>query len=188
MKNDIIELPKMSLVSLLRWLAVLELILGLAGVIVMAVVFADGVGTAALIFIGLKLVAFVAILLYSLSYMMPSVTDTQTFLGVPVQKFLRYSIYVILTLGLLELIFTILASSLVLVGGFGVAYYMSIFTGMLSTVVATVVFLSIYLLMDSKQSPETEETKTPATKTKNSSGSIDWVDSLLKDVDKTDTP
>lgn len=186
MKNDIIELPKMSLVSLLRWLAVLELILGLAGVIVMAVVFADGVGTAALIFIGLKLVAFVAILLYSLSYMMPSVTDMQTFLGVPVQKFLRYSIYVILTLGLLELIFSILASSLVLVGG--VAYYMSIFAGMLSTVVAAVICLSIYLLMDSKQSPETEEAKPPATKTKTSSGSIDWVDSLLKDVDKPDSP
>jgi hypothetical protein len=171
MKNDTIELPKMSMVSLLRWLALLEIIIGLVGVIVLAVVFANGIGTAALIFIGLKLVVFIAVLLYSLSYMMPSVANMKTFLGAPIQKFLRYSIYVILTLGFLELIFAILASSPGAAGE--IAFYTSIFTGLFSTIVAAVVFYSVYLLIDSKKSPEVEETKSPAAKAKKPTGSVD---------------
>jgi len=185
--NDYLELPKMSLTSLLRWLALLEVVVGTAGVIVFAIVFGAGVGTAALVFISLKGVVFIAILLYSLSYMMPSVKSMKTFLGMPIQKLLRYSIYAILTLGLIELILNITASTLVIAGG---AFFMiSIITGLLSTITAAVVFLAVQLLIQTKKTPETKETKLPAAKTKSATGrGDDWVDSLLKDMDRPDKP
>ena len=186
MDNDYLELPKMSLTSLLRWLAVLELIIGIAGVIVFAIVFGAGVGTAALVFISLKGVVFIAILLYSLSYMMPSVKNMKTFLGMPIQKLLRYSIYAILTLGLIELILNITASALVIAGG---AFFMiSIVTGLLSTITAAVVFLAVQLLIQAKKSPTPEKTTITRKVAKSPTGSSDWVDSLLKDVDKPDNP
>ena len=182
MDNDYLELPKMSLTSLLRWLAVLEVVIGTAGVIVLAVISQTGVARAAVVLAGIKSVAFISVLLYGLSYISSKVTDMNTVFSISVQQLLRYAIIGILALGLAELVLNSLAA--INAAGF----IASVFSGILSSVAFTVIFYTVYLQIQSKKSPEKKETKLPATKPKSATGSSDWVDSLLKDVDKPDKP
>ena len=182
MDNDYLELPKMSLTSLLRWLALLELVIGTAGVIVIAIINFAGVATAAVLLAGIKLVAFISILLYGLSYVSTKTTDMKTVFKISVQQLLRYAIIGILVLGLAELVLNSLAA-------INAAGFIAIlFAGILSSIAFTVIFYSVYLQTQTKKSPETVGTKAQSTKAKSATRSSDWVDSLLKDVDNPDKP
>lgn len=184
MDNDYLELPKMSLTSLLRWLALLEAVIGTGSVIALAVINLEGVGIAAATLTGMKWVAFISILLYSLSYVNAKATDIKTVFTISVQQMLRYAIIGILVLGFVELILNSLASALISAG-----FIASVFAGILSSITFTVIFYSVYLQIKTKKSPEIAETKLSATKAKSPTGKDDaWVDSLLKDVDKPDKP
>ena len=178
MKGDYLEIPKMSLVSILRWLAVSYVVLGIGATIVFSL--GAGIGVPAIVFTGLKNITFIAMLLYAVSFTRPMISDMKTRFGVSIHKMLRYTIIGIMILGLLELIFNIVAAAVL-----GTAFFIySIFVGILITIVATIVFYCVYLLIKDK-SPEPVEEEPRKPKAANSpKKEDDWFDSLLHDVDK----
>jgi hypothetical protein len=177
--NDYLELPKMPLVSLLRWLAFLEVAIGTAAVAATAIVFYKGVGTAAVVLTGIKWVGFISVLLYSLSYVSPKVTEMKTVFTISVQQLLRYAIVGLLVLGLAELVLNSLSSISI-----SASFITSLFAGILSTATFSVIFYSVYLLIQSKKSPEPRKPAPPKKAAKSPIDNSDWVDNLLKDVDK----
>ena len=105
----------------------------------------------------------------------------KTILTISIQQLLRYTIISILVFGLVELVLNSVTA--IIAPGF----IASVFLGMLSTVIFTVVFYSIHLQILSKKTPESR--KTPILRKGLKSTAYkeeDWVDSLLKDVDKPD--
>jgi len=166
----------------MRWLALLEVVIGLAGVIVIAAISQAGVAMAAVLLAGIKWVTFISLLLYSLSYISPKVTRMKTVFSIPVQRLLRYAIIGILVLGLAELILNSIAATNT------AGFIVSVFTGMLSSITFTVIFYAVHLQIQVKKSPEAKEIKAPSTKSKSPTSRNDWVDSLLKDVDRPDNP
>ncbi len=179
MKGDYLEIPKMSLVSILRWLAVSYVVLGIGAVIVLSII-SPGIAVPAIVSTGLKDIVFVAMLLYAVSFTRPMISDMKTRFGVSIHKMLRYTIIAILILGLLELIFNIVAAAVL-----GTALFIySIFVGILITIVATIVFYCVYLLIkDKSPEPVDEEPRKPKA-VNPPKKEDDWFDSLLHDVDK----
>jgi len=147
MENNLPDIPRMSLIAMLRWIAVLEVILGSAGLIFVAMVQPgqSALSTMALLFTGLKWVLFVSLLLYALSYLDPSVENMKTIFGVSIQKVLRYSITGVLLFSLTELILNVAATAIA-----NGAFIANAITGIISTLAIMAIFYTLYLLVKSK--------------------------------------
>jgi len=174
--------PKISLVPLLRWLALLEIVIGPAAVIVLAATSYTGVATAAIILTGIKGTAFIAILLYSFSYVSTKVTDMKTVFSISIQQLLRCAIIIILALGLAELALNILTAII------ATDFLASVFGGIFSTITFTVILYSGYLLIQTKKAPAPKKPAAPKKAVKSPIDDSDWVDNLLKEVDKPPNP
>jgi len=148
MENNLPDIPRMSLIAMLRWIAVLEVILGSAGLIIFVAMVQPGqsaLSTMALLFTGLKWVLFVSLLLYALSYLDPSVENMKTIFGVSIQKVLRYSITGVLLFSLTELILNVAATAIA-----NGAFIANAITGIISTLAIMAIFYTLYLLVKSK--------------------------------------
>ncbi|MBT7081881.1 MAG: hypothetical protein HN929_10505 [Chloroflexi bacterium] len=137
-----------SLASLLRWLAAGWVIVKLTTVIITTVNVRFGGATvmSAAFFDGLMMLVIVGVLIYSLSFLLPQVTNMTTIVNTPISSLLRYAIIAVLGLGILNFILVAAASNL-LGGATTTQLFMD---DIVWIVIAVVVFYVFSLLIEAK--------------------------------------
>ena len=135
-----------SIVSLLRYLAIAVAVFGIIYAILEGVAAVGGVAATAAVFWGLLLTAFFGVALYGLSYLVQATGETSTIFGISIVTLLRYVAIAVIVIGLIYLVFNAIA-----VGGVGAAS--AVFWGLLWTTFAAAVLYALSCLLSAKTKP-----------------------------------
>ena len=136
-----------SIVSLLRYLAIAVAAFGIIYTILSAVVAVGGIAATAAFFWGLLLTAFFGAALYGLSYLVQATGEVGTIFGISIITLLRHVAIAVVAIGL---VYTILLA-VVAVGG--VAAALAVFWGLLWTTFGAAVLYALSCLISAKTQP-----------------------------------
>lgn len=143
-----------SVVSLLRYLAIAVAVFGILYAILAAVSAVGGAAATAALFWGLLLTAFFGATLYGLSYLVQASAEMVTIFGISISSLLRIVAIAAVTIGL---IYTI-CNAVVAVGGAAAAAV--VFLGFLWTTFTSAVLYALSCLLSAKvEPPSTSDTE-----------------------------
>jgi len=156
-KNSVVL--NINLVSLLRWLALIVVVVDFGLAIYLAVIarIFGGTFSAASFFTVFLSLAWVSTILYALSYIVSEDNDMMTVLSITITQLLRYMMIAVSALGLIAIILWVA----VLANFGGGANVVSILSDLLSTFVAVVILYSLHFVLSKKEAKTVQiETKT----------------------------
>jgi len=138
-----------NLVSLLRWLALVVVVVNFGLAIYLAVIvrILGGTLSAASFFTIFLSLAWVSTILYALSYIVSEDNDMMTVFNISITQLLRYMMIVVLALGLIAII--LWGAVLANFGGGG--NVVSVLGDLLSTLVAVVILYALSYILSKKE-------------------------------------